>query len=488
MLGLGFGLGPGSVAVVAGGVPAPASFTATLTPAITPLFEGQTLSDVPDFDVMTGTGNFTSSAGPIASAIVTVTINGQTGAGIDQSTVLNEGDMVSFAVAVSDVEGNGPAVFFAVEVTVQSSPVTASATLPTGTTVDVAENGDVTVVVPSGTYAGTHTTTLSALPVFVVDPVIEQASATEGDDLTVTDGLLIYDGNAGTPTIVTSWLVDTVLENTTGLNMPAGSVVARQRATIGSDTVTADSAAITVASGRTIADVATDNPTADYFDFGDVTNLWEDTAKTTQISDDTTLIDYIDGETGVLNLQRQTSRHRPTFDSINGGIDWTSNGDFQWLLTDPVTVGPAVTVVTHIRADDVTTAAQIVHWWTVNNDKIFLHGYAGGGAARLAVRNAANTQVIADAAAATVQSGVDHVLTTVLGSDGSLTVRVDGVVVQTDTVATPLKALPGIQIRFGGSNSQLGGWDGLMRRAFVLPNGELSASDLEIVEAWVGST
>lgn len=365
--------------------------------------------------------------------------------------------------------------------------VSAATNLPVGTTIDVDEADVVTVTIPSGVYQGTHTTTLAALPVFLTSPVINETGAIEGDDLSVTDGLLIYDGSEGTPVIVTSWFVDGALVNTTGLDMPAGSVVARQRATIGGVSVTADSVAETVASGRTIADVAADNADADYFDFGNINNLWADIAKTTPISDDVTLIDYIDGETGVLNLRRDTSRHRPTFDSTYGGINWTNNGNFQWMVTGTTTIGPALTIVSRIRADNVAAAAQLIHYWTGGTDKIFLHGYTGGGLARLAVRNNANSQFVLDDTESTLSSGVDHTLTTVLANDGSVTIRVDGVVVHTGTVTTPLKTMTA-QIRIGGSNSQSGGWSGRMRRAFILPTAALSGADLEIVEAWVGAT
>lgn len=76
-------------------------FSAQQTPAVTSLVAGQSLQDLPGFAAMTALGNFTSSAAPIASALVSVT-----GDAPALDAALLAGQNVGFLVRVTDVLGH----------------------------------------------------------------------------------------------------------------------------------------------------------------------------------------------------------------------------------------------------------------------------------------------------------------------------------------------------------------------------------------------
>ena len=107
-----------AIGCVLSGVNAPslitpgASISCTLTPLVQPLFEGQSLSDLPDYAAMVSPGNFASSQGGIATVEVSFS-----GDAADASTVLAEGETAGFSVTVTDSAGN-TGVFVADPVTV----------------------------------------------------------------------------------------------------------------------------------------------------------------------------------------------------------------------------------------------------------------------------------------------------------------------------------------------------------------------------------
>ncbi|MBL3705555.1 hypothetical protein GI582_22900 [Sulfitobacter sp. BDSS02] len=107
-----------AIGCVLSGVNAPslitpgASISCTLTPLVQPLFEGQSLSDLPDYAAMVSPGNFASSQGGIATVEVSFS-----GDAADASTVLAEGETAGFSVTVTDSADN-TGVFVADPVTV----------------------------------------------------------------------------------------------------------------------------------------------------------------------------------------------------------------------------------------------------------------------------------------------------------------------------------------------------------------------------------
>lgn len=75
--------------------------TATLTPAMSPLFDGDAMEDVTNWSSFDQTSNYASTEGTIVSAVVAYT-----GDAVDASTALDAGDTVGFTVTVTDSEAN----------------------------------------------------------------------------------------------------------------------------------------------------------------------------------------------------------------------------------------------------------------------------------------------------------------------------------------------------------------------------------------------
>jgi len=91
--------------------PQAGEITATLLPASTRLYEGQSITDMANFAAMTADANFTSTAGPIADVAV-----GPLGDATSLTQALNEGQQAGFAVTVTDSAGTTETFSTAVQV------------------------------------------------------------------------------------------------------------------------------------------------------------------------------------------------------------------------------------------------------------------------------------------------------------------------------------------------------------------------------------
>lgn len=103
----------GSLAPVPDQAAPAADITATLTPAAAPLYDGQSVGDMPGYAQMTDPGNFSSTAGTIAAAVVSFA-----GDATAADQPLAEGALAGFSVTVTDSLGN-QRVFAAAPITVE---------------------------------------------------------------------------------------------------------------------------------------------------------------------------------------------------------------------------------------------------------------------------------------------------------------------------------------------------------------------------------
>ena len=82
---------------------APVQITATLTPAISLIFDGQAIEDIPDFAAMTAMGNFASTGGAIQSIVVRAFDDGEE---VALDSIFATEDRASFTVTVTDAASN----------------------------------------------------------------------------------------------------------------------------------------------------------------------------------------------------------------------------------------------------------------------------------------------------------------------------------------------------------------------------------------------
>lgn len=206
MTGLVVGCSLGSAGNVSVGEVVPTQpISASFTPIIAPLYDGQAIADIPQYASMVALGNFASQTGNITSADVTFT-----GDVVAAGSALSEGDSAGFSVTVSDDQGN-TRVFDAgsvtVEYAVQINVIGNEAEIDINPRVPDTEM--VTVTVSGATaYDGSYSRTAGALrggPVLLASSVISGVTGL-GDTLSVDSGLWT------TPTLVLNttyqWLSD----------------------------------------------------------------------------------------------------------------------------------------------------------------------------------------------------------------------------------------------------------------------------------------
>ena len=165
------------------------SVFATVTPAMSPLFEGQAVADIAGYAAMTATSNFVPSSGAVVFASVDATGDAAT----PEMPVL-EAQSAGFVVTVVDSNG-GTHVFDAGSTTIEykvrvNQVANSEAEIDINPLVPDAEPLEITI--SGGTsYDGMHVTTAGALrngPIDLVSPVLSGANMV-GDTLTADDGL-----------------------------------------------------------------------------------------------------------------------------------------------------------------------------------------------------------------------------------------------------------------------------------------------------------
>ena len=180
--------------------------SAGLMPAMAPLYEGQSVSDVPGYAAMTSPANFSASTGFIVGASVAFT------AGVSAADMpLAEDALAGFTVTVTDSNGDTH-VFDAGAVSVQYE-VRVTQTLGNEALIDinplVPDTEALSIVISGDTYAGTYATTAGAVRngmVNLAPPAVNGApevgallSADEGLWATPTGNLaLTYQWQRGT--------------------------------------------------------------------------------------------------------------------------------------------------------------------------------------------------------------------------------------------------------------------------------------------------
>tara|TARA_R110000851_G_scaffold12862_7_gene44342 strand:+ start:2534 stop:3553 length:1020 start_codon:yes stop_codon:yes gene_type:complete len=133
-----------------------------------------------------------------------------------------------------------------------------------GATVDVALSGtDYTITITGADvtrYNGVYGTTVAAItagPVFIVNPIISNASLTVGDTATGSGGVVVSAADQSAPVMTYDWLLGGVSQGSdtaTFLTTTTGSLTFQQRASIsGGASTTVTSAAVTVAAAGAFA-------------------------------------------------------------------------------------------------------------------------------------------------------------------------------------------------------------------------------------------
>ena len=212
MMGMSLTLSP-----VGGGGIVSQAITAIITPAMSPLFEGQTVGDVVNYAQQIAASNFISANGTVRPEDVTVTFQGDA---VDESTVLAEGDTAGFTVTVTDNVGTTPVPFVATLITSQyKARVTVTAGNEANIDINpiVPDSENIDIVVVGGIYAGTYTRTagqLNGAPLNLALPSISGNTALN-DTLTLDRGLWT---TASTLALTQQWQSDgTDISGATGL-------------------------------------------------------------------------------------------------------------------------------------------------------------------------------------------------------------------------------------------------------------------------------
>lgn len=134
--------------------PVAAQITAAITPAMSPLYDGQAVQDVADYAGMVDAANFAPGGGSISSVVVSFQ-----GAASAADDPLVEDEAAGFAVTVTDTAGNQQ-VFTTSPVTVQyKARVTATSGNEAQIDVNplVPDSATISLTVGNGDYAGTYT-------------------------------------------------------------------------------------------------------------------------------------------------------------------------------------------------------------------------------------------------------------------------------------------------------------------------------------------
>ena len=163
------------------------AITATITPAMSALYEGQTVGDVIGYATMIDPANYTSPGNTITN--VSVAFTGVANA----AEATSEDDVVGFTVTVTDSAAN-QRIFNAGTTTVEyKANVTVTAGNEANIEINpiVPDSENIDVVVVGGVYAGTYTRTAGQLRGGALNLVLPSISGNTGlgDTLTLATGL-----------------------------------------------------------------------------------------------------------------------------------------------------------------------------------------------------------------------------------------------------------------------------------------------------------
>ena len=229
---------------------APVEITASVTPAMAPLHDGQAIQDVAGYAVMTDTANFSSPVGPITSAVVTAT-----GDAASASAPLAEGAAAGFTVTVTDTLGNEQ-MFDAGTVTVEYRTRIAptpenEAEIVVNPLVD--DSTVLSLDISTGPYAGTYSVTAGELrngPHFIVGPSTSGAPGV-GNTLSGDRGLVTT--ATGVLSLADQWTADGI--DIPGATGPDLVLATEQAGTQVAFEVTADDGVTTTTAQSPLVDI-----------------------------------------------------------------------------------------------------------------------------------------------------------------------------------------------------------------------------------------